>query len=122
PLLCCHRLHPSSWWKSLCTLQKNMLIPALSHHHRMVPINPTRREARRTFVGRLPGGGGESSRTAGPSARRLTLGRQDRPPPDARDNARKPGTPGRPASRTKLLRDVGRPGARSLTSPEGTTC
>ena len=78
--------------KPLCPLHNQMLIPASPHHRRMSPINPTRREARRTFVGRLPGEGRRSLQALGPSARRLTLGRQDRPPPDARDNARNPGT------------------------------
>ncbi len=65
--------------------------PALSTRAR-IPHQPRGgREARRTLVGRLPGGGGESSRTAGPGARSCK-GKANRPPPDARDNARKPGS------------------------------
>ena len=78
------------------------------------------REARRTLAGRLLGGGGESSRTAGPSARSRD-GRANPPLPTRGTMPETPATRRRLSSRTySYQRRHPPPGpSRSFSSPEG---
>jgi len=96
------------------------VIPAPSAPHRIARINPTRREARRTFVGRLPGGGRESSQAPGPGARSLKGAGSRSPLPTRWTMPETPATRG-DCRLTKLNpRDAIRLGpVCSLTSPEG---